>query len=52
MQKTTVEVSDKTLEDLHQLKKTFGFSSLDKTIQEMILMVKVYTLKAVGGNVK
>ena len=50
MQKTSVEVSDKTLNDLHQIKKIYGFTSLDKTIHEMILFIKYYVLKAAEKN--
>ena len=50
MQKTSVEVSESTLNDLHQIKKIYCFNSLDQTIREMIIFIKYYVLKAAEKN--
>ena len=45
MQKTTVEVSKKTLTDLHDLKDVFAKHSIDSLIQELILIAKYNALR-------
>lgn len=45
MQKTTVEVSKETLNELHELKEIFVKPSIDALIRELILIAKYQALR-------